>query len=75
MDACRYCGGKLDCCNDSEIVCPRCGEANCWPGLDDLIESDLAHTDARPFAFAEWKICFVSNYISCLGHLSCKVYG
>ena len=45
MDRCRYCGGILDSCNESEIVCPWCGEADCWPRLDELIESDLDDFD------------------------------
>jgi hypothetical protein len=34
MDYCCFCGGRLDPCNESEIVCPWCGEADCWPRLD-----------------------------------------
>lgn len=45
MDACRYCGSKLDCCNESEIVCPWCGEADCWPGPDELIDFELDDFD------------------------------
>ena len=45
MDECRWCGGTLDCCNESEIVCPSCGEADCWPRFDELIESDLDDVD------------------------------
>jgi len=45
MDICRFCGGNLDCCNESEIVCPSCGEADCWFRLDELIDSDLDDFD------------------------------
>jgi hypothetical protein len=45
MDTCRYCGSKLDHCNESEIVCPWCGEADCWPTLDDLIGFDFDDFD------------------------------
>lgn len=38
MDRCRSCGGTLDDCNESQVVCPWCGEADCWPRLDHLIE-------------------------------------
>ena len=36
MDRCSSCGGRLDECNESEIVCPWCGEPDCWPRLLDL---------------------------------------
>lgn len=26
MDTCTSCGGRLDDCNESQIVCPRCGD-------------------------------------------------
>jgi hypothetical protein len=45
MDECRCCGGRLANCNESEIVCPWCGEADCWPRLDELIVSDLDDFD------------------------------
>ncbi len=35
MDKCSSCGGRLDECNESEIVCPWCGEPDCWPLLLD----------------------------------------
>ena len=36
MDTCTSCGGLLNDCNESQIVCPWCGEADCWPRqLDD----------------------------------------
>ena len=36
MDTCTSCGGRLDNCNESQVVCPWCGEADCWPRqLDD----------------------------------------
>ncbi len=52
MDVCRYCGGKLDCCNESEIVCPWCGEADCWLRLDELIGSDRDDSDLN----LKWEI-------------------
>ncbi len=45
MDTCRFCGGKLDSCNQSEIVCPSCGEADCWLRLDELINFDFDDFD------------------------------
>lgn len=41
MDYCCFCGGTLDACNESEIVCPWCGEADCWPRLDWEADLDL----------------------------------
>ncbi|MGO9435939.1 MAG: hypothetical protein ACLPH3_11225 [Terracidiphilus sp.] len=35
MDTCTSCGGRLDECNESQIVCPWCGEPDCWPTLLD----------------------------------------
>ena len=32
MDACTSCGGRLDDCNESQVVCPWCGEPDCGPG-------------------------------------------
>lgn len=40
MDRCCSCGGLLNDCNESQVVCPWCGEADCWPRLDHLIEFD-----------------------------------
>jgi hypothetical protein len=45
MDRCRSCGGTLDDCNESEIVCPWCGEADCWPRLDHLTDVDFDDPD------------------------------
>lgn len=45
MDECRYCGWKLDFCNESEIVCPWCGAADCWPTIEDLLDFDLEDFD------------------------------
>ena len=45
MSECRCCGGRLDECNESEVVCPRCGEADCWPRLDEPIVADLDDFD------------------------------
>lgn len=39
MDICWFCGGRLDPCNESEIVCPWCGEADPWPNPDRAMES------------------------------------
>jgi hypothetical protein len=41
MDRCTSCGGLLDDCNESEIVCPWCGEPDCWPRLGEDIEFEL----------------------------------
>ena len=41
MNRCRSCGGALDECNESEIVCPWCGEADCWPRLDEFLDVDF----------------------------------
>jgi hypothetical protein len=41
MDTCSFCGRKLDPCNESEMVCPWCGEADCWPGPDRGMEFDF----------------------------------
>lgn len=38
MDTCTSCGGRLDDCNESQIVCPWCGEPDCWSRLDESIE-------------------------------------
>lgn len=35
MDRCSNCGGRLDDCNESQIVCPWCGEPECWPRMPD----------------------------------------
>jgi hypothetical protein len=45
MDRCRSCGGTLEDCNESVIVCPWCGEADCWPRLDYLIDFDVDDSD------------------------------
>ena len=45
MDECRWCGGLLNDCNETEVVCPWCGEADCWPRLDYLVDFDLDHFD------------------------------
>ena len=34
MNTCSLCGGKLDPFNESEIVCPWCGETDCWQSPD-----------------------------------------
>ena len=47
MDRCRSCGGTLDDCNESQVVCPWCGEADCWPRLDHLIDFDLDDFDSE----------------------------
>ena len=41
MDRCRSCGGTLEDCNESVIVCPFCGESDCWPRFDHLIDANL----------------------------------
>ncbi len=45
MDKCRWCGGLLNDCNETEVVCPWCGEADCWPRLDHLFDLDLDDFD------------------------------
>lgn len=43
MDRCTSCGGRLDDCNESQVVCPWCGEPDCWPRLledGDEFEAD-----------------------------------
>jgi len=45
MDGCRSCGGTLDDCNESQVVCPWCGEADCWLRLDHLIDMNLDDFD------------------------------
>lgn len=35
MDTCTSCGGRLDDCNESQIVCPWCGDPDCWLRLFD----------------------------------------
>lgn len=45
MDTCRSCGGTLDDCNESVVVCPWCGEADCWPTLDYMIDFSLDNFD------------------------------
>ena len=45
MDSCRSCGGTLEDCNESVIVCPWCGEADCWPSFDHLIDFDPYDSD------------------------------
>jgi len=32
MDTCTSCGGRLDDCNESQVVCPWCGEPTAGPG-------------------------------------------
>lgn len=41
MDNCYFCGGSLDACNESEIVCPWCGEADCWRSPDSDSDSEF----------------------------------
>lgn len=46
MDICTSCGGRLDDCNESQIVCPWCGEPDCWPmPLDDDGEFEFGDSD------------------------------
>ena len=45
MDTCTSCGGRLDDCNESQIVCPWCGEADCWPRLDEGSEFEFDNFD------------------------------
>ena len=40
MDNCHFCGGRLDPCNESEIVCPWGGEADCWRSQASATEFD-----------------------------------
>jgi hypothetical protein len=46
MDRCRWCGGTLEDCNESVIVCPYCGEADCWLRFDYLIDFDVEDSDS-----------------------------
>jgi len=46
MNKCSSCGGRLDDCNESQIVCPWCGEPDCWPRfLDEGGEFDRNDSD------------------------------
>lgn len=47
MDACTSCGGRLDDCNESEIVCPWCGEPDCWLRLDEGSEFEFDDLDCH----------------------------
>jgi hypothetical protein len=31
----------LNDCNESQVVCPWCGEADCWPRLDHLFDVNI----------------------------------
>jgi hypothetical protein len=50
MDRCRSCGRALEDCNESVIVCPWCGEADCWPRLDEptCFDPDDLDLDINP---------------------------
>ena len=46
MDKCTSCGGRIDDCNESQVVCPWCGEPDYWPKLqDDSSEFELDDVD------------------------------
>ncbi len=46
MDKCTSCGGRIDDCNESQVVCPWCGEPDYWPRLqDDSSEFELDDVD------------------------------
>jgi hypothetical protein len=32
MSYCAACGNKVDECNESIVVCPHCGDPDCWGG-------------------------------------------